>query len=371
MNVALLADRSDIHTVRWANGLSDRGYDIDLLTMHSGGDALNPSVSVHPLDWNPPFGYYANAWQLRRMLRHIEPDLFHAHFASGYGTLARLGGERPYVLSVWGRDVYEFPYRTGLHRRILLKNLRAADHLCSTSHAMAEQTRSLCDQTPSISITPFGVDTTTFSPDGEDRKEQLQLEDDSVIVGTVKKLDEKYGIDVLIRAFARLRDCFLAENDPLASSLRLVIVGDGPLRSSLERLAKSCGVDSVTTFVGAVPHTEVPAYLRMLDVYAAVSRSDSESFGVAVIEASSCGCPVVVSDAGGLPEVVKDEHTGLVVPREAPDATSEAFEQLVKDSRLRARMGKEGRNRVINLYEWSACLDRMERIYEQVDRSAF
>jgi len=371
MKVALLADRSDIHTVRWVNGLVDRGHGIELLTMHSGGDPLRSRVSVHYLNWGPPLGYYANVWQLRRSLNQIEPDVFHAHFASGYGTLGRLGGVAPYVLSVWGRDVYEFPYRTPLHRRVLLKNLKAADHLCSTSHAMASRTRSLCKQTAPISITPFGVDTTAFSPDGEDRRKQLQLDGESLVIGTVKKLNEKYGIDTLIRAFAQLRTRLCAENEQLANSLHLVIVGDGPLRSELERLARSCGIESVTTFVGSVPHADVPSYLRTLNVYVAVSRADSESFGVAVIEASSCGCPVVVSDAGGLPEVVKRGETGIVVPREDSAATSEAIERLVCDPQLRARMGKAGRERVISQYEWAACLDQMEEVYKNVLDSDF
>jgi glycosyltransferase involved in cell wall biosynthesis len=367
MDIALLADRSDIHTIRWANGLADRGYGVDLITMHSGGGPVSSKVSVHHLNWASPHGYYANTWQLRRKLDQIAPDIFHAHFASGYGTLGRLGGTHPYILSVWGRDVYEFPYRTPLHRRILLKNLKAADHLCSTSHVMAAQTRSLCKQTAPISITPFGVDTKAFSPDGENRAEQLQLDVESpVIVGTVKKLNEKYGIDTLIRAFAQLQNRLRAENEQLAHSLRLMIVGDGPLRSELECLARSCGIESVTKFVGSVPHDEVPSYLRTLDVYVAVSRADSESFGVAVIEASSCGCPVVVSDAGGLPEVVKKDETGVVVPREDPEVTSEAIEQLVCDSQLRTSMGKAGRERVISRYEWSSCLDRMEMVYENI-----
>lgn len=370
MNVALLADRSDIHTVRWVNGLVDRGYEVDLITMHSGGDPTRSEVSVHHLDWGAPLGYYANTWQLRGRLKKIEPNVFHAHFASGYGTLGRLGGMHPYVLSVWGRDVYEFPYRTPLHRRILLKNLRAADHLCSTSHAMAEQTRALCNQTVPISITPFGVDTTAFSPDGEDRRKQLQLDREALVIGTVKKLDEKYGIDTLIRSFAQLRTRLCAENEQLANSLRLVIVGDGPLRSELESLVQSLEIESVTTFVGSVPHADVPSYLRTLDVYVAVSRADSESFGVAVIEASSCGCPVVVSDAGGLPEVVEKEETGSVVPCENPAVTSEAIERLARDSQLRTTMGEAGRKRVIDRYEWSTCLDQMEAVYENIAQPA-
>ena len=69
-----------------------------------------------------------------------------------------------------------------------------------------------------------------------------------------------------------------------------------------------------------MPHTSVPQELARLDIYVALSRMDSESFGVAIIEAGVAGRPVVVSDAGGLPEVTIDGVTGLVVPREDPSA---------------------------------------------------
>jgi glycosyltransferase involved in cell wall biosynthesis len=234
---------------------------------------------------------------------------------------------------------------------------------------MAKQTVSIDSEVDPISVTPFGVDTDRFHPEGEDRKTLVSSENESVtVIGTVKKLDEKYGIDVLIRAFARLRSKVHAEDRQKAQSLRLLIVGDGPLRKELEDLARECGVEKVTTFVGAVPHDEVPSYLRTLDVYVAPSRADSESFGVAILEASACECPVVVSKVGGLPEVVDDQETGIIVPPNDPVATSEAIRKLVDNTELRGSMGKLGRAHVKREYEWSACLDRMETVYQAVVR---
>ena len=109
-----------------------------------------------------------------------------------------------------------------------------------------------------------------------------------------------------------------------------------------------------------------PSLLNRLNVYVAVSRLDSESFGVAVLEASACGLPVVVSDVGGLPEVVIEGETGLVVERENPEATASALEELVFDDEMRKKMGEAGRNHVIRNYEWTACVRRMERVYEKV-----
>lgn len=149
-------------------------------------------------------------------------------------------------------------------------------------------------------------------------------------------------------------------------ALRLCIVGDGPDRAALQALAQLLQLQQRVDFAGAVPHDAVPAALRRLDIYAAPSRLDSESFGVAVVEASACGLPVVVSDAGGLPEVVVEGQTGLVVPRENVPALAEALRRLVLDTGLRERLGVAGRAHVQATYEWGHCVDLMERAMTNV-----
>nr|WP_258096167.1 glycosyltransferase [Salinibacter sp. 10B] len=187
---------------------------------------------------------------------------------------------------------------------------------------------------------------------------------EEIVIGTVKKLEHKYGVDILIRAFANLRSNLATEHPDVAKALRLLIVGGGALREELETLAREKGVGAVTTFVGAVPHAKVPTYLRTLDVYVAASRA--ESFGVAVIEASSCQCPTVVSNVGGLPEVVEDGETGIVVGRGDVESTIKALRKLVLDPTARQKMGVAGRSYVKKFYSWSSCLDRMEEVYAYV-----
>jgi glycosyltransferase involved in cell wall biosynthesis len=113
-----------------------------------------------------------------------------------------------------------------------------------------------------------------------------------------------------------------------------------------------------------VPHTEVPNELAKIDIYVALSRMDSESFGVAIIEASAAGRPVVVSDAGGLPEVAVEGKTGFVVPRENPVAAAGALERLIFDPELRHKMGVAGQQHVAENYSWDVCIMKMVEMYE-------
>ena len=221
---------------------------------------------------------------------------------------------------------------------------------------MARQVRRLVPEIGDIAITPFGVDTAVFQPVASDRDR------DTCTIGTVKTLADKYGVDVLIRAFGRLKDD--PEFRTSGVRLRLQLVGDGPQRSALEGLVKELGIQEDVHFVGAVPHADVPLWLSRLDIFVASSRLDSESFGVAVIEASSCGLPVVVSNAGGLPEVVDPETTGFIVLKEDDAGLARAIKELVLDEGLRHRMGAAGREFVRQEYEWTHCVDLMLACYE-------
>jgi glycosyltransferase involved in cell wall biosynthesis len=316
-------------------------------------------MHILPVGGKP--GYFANAVALRRIIRRERPTLLHAHYASGYGTLAALVHHRPTLLSVWGSDVYDFPYRTRLGGRLVRWNIRRADRVASTSHAMAAEVRRLAPEIGDISITPFGVDTSVFKP-----RTGPSSDPNVLTIGTVKSLADRYGVDTLIRAFALLCGDQSLATAGFTKQLRLRLVGDGPQRSELEQLVAQLGIGGLTEFVGRVPHRDVPERLNELDIYVAASRI--ESFGVAVIEASSCGLPVVVSDVGGLPEVVDPDVTGLIVPRDDDQALFGALRTLVLDGNLRGRMGVAGREFVRREYEWSASVDRMMDCYRSVIR---
>lgn len=347
MTIALLSAASSIHTIRWANAFAERGHAVHLITLHAPAPGLHPAVTVHRLAFMGGLGYIIQGPALAHLLKRLKPDVVNAHYATGYGTLARWCRKFPLVLNVWGSDVFEFPDTSFLHRSWLLRNLRAADRLVSTSGFMARRTASLGSPLPPITVVPFGVDTDRFHPSEERRTGS------AIVIGTVKTLLPKYGIDTLIEAFATV----LRKAEGL--DLRLRIVGGGPEEGALKALAQRLGITARVDFIGPVPHEQVPGQLRAMDVYVALSRADSESFGVAVIEASACGLPVVVSDAGGLPEVVRNGVTGAVVPRDSPAEAATALLSLLHHPAQREQWGRAGREHVMEQYEWNVCVDRM------------
>jgi glycosyltransferase involved in cell wall biosynthesis len=353
MKIAYLAAANSIHTVRWVNAMAGRGHSVELITISRPSEALtiDPRVKLHFLPIAPPAGYLLNAPRVRRILRSMSPDVINIHYASGYGTLGRLARVRPVVLSVWGSDVTEFPRQSRLRKLVLQANLRFARVVCATSGFLKRETEQLLAGQPPVVVIPFGVDCSVFKP------AETKPNTDCFLVGTVKTLEEGYGIDRLLDAFELFQ-----RNLPSESATRLRIVGGGSQREALEERARRLGIDHLTEFLGPVAPTSVPDILADFSVYVALSRI--ESFGVAILEASACGIPVVVSDSGGLRETVVDGSTGVVVPDGSPAVAADALMRLFKDPHEASSMGIAGRDFVLRNYADEKVIASMEQLYE-------
>jgi glycosyltransferase involved in cell wall biosynthesis len=352
VRLAILAPGNSIHTIKWVNALANRGHQVHLLTMHKSVEDLHENIAEHLLQFPSPAGYYLNVFLLRRLLNRLMPDFLHAHYASGYGTLARLSRYKPLLLSVWGSDVYDFPEESCLNKYILRKNLASADRISSTSHCMKIQTEKYMKHKLPIEVIPFGVNTEVFCP-------QPNRDIDKITIGMVKKMAPQYGPKFLMEAFDIINKKY--------PNSRLILIGGGPQEEELKRLAHNLGIAEYCNFVGSVLHREVPRWLNQFDIYCAPSTM--ESFGVAVIEASACGLPVIVSRVGGLPEVVQENKTGIIIPPKDVNALVQALETLIKNKELRISMGNAGRIYVQQHYEWEFCVDKMEQLYYQAMES--
>jgi L-malate glycosyltransferase len=367
MRILMLSDGDTPHTIKWVRALAGRGHRISLFSLkHVGTDAYDDLAHVVQVaSLNLPQGLVRSAEAGLRKLAYLRaipvvkaiartfrPDVVHAHYVSSYGLVGHLCRIRPLVVSAWGADVYTASSRSWLHRLLIQRILKGADAVLSTSYTMREQVRALAER--EVIVTPFGVDTTIFSPDYS-RPDQATL-----TIGTVKTLEPKYGIEYLLRAFALLKSM------RPAVQLQLLIVGAGSLRHQLQQLSHELRIASCVLFTGRVAPDEVVGMHRNIDIGVYPSVEDSESFGVSVVEAQACAVPVIVSRVGGLPEVIEDGVTGLIVPPRNVEELAVAMRRLVDDCDLRKRMGKSGRARVRASYELSQSVQLMEQAYAHV-----
>jgi glycosyltransferase involved in cell wall biosynthesis len=365
MRIAVLAAAKSIHTIKWVKSLKLRGHTVALYSLpdqKAPAETLS-GVEVHYLKTGGAAGYWFDAGELKKLLHVFKPDVLNAHYASGYGTLARRCGVKPLLLSVWGSDVYDFPYQGHFNHHLLVKNLRNATAIASTSHAMAEQVKKVLCTQKKIYITPFGVDTEVFCPCGT-------LVEGRLTIGIVKALEPKYGVEYLIKGFSMLKNRLVKEAKMPPEGIALEIYGGGSLLPELKKLAGTLNIAGETFFHGAVSHSQVPKIISGFDIYCAPSVSDSESFGVAAVEAMACGVPVIVGDVDGFKEVVRDRVTGFIVTRRDCVTIANKLYELFCNQELRREMGKAGRRHVIENYEWADCVSLMENALTETAMTA-
>jgi len=346
MKVLLLSSGESIHTCRWANSLVNKGIDVVLVTRHEFLEEIDNKVVKYKLSHGGKIGYFLNISNLKNILGIEKPDIFHVHFASGYGTLAMLT-KKKYILSVWGSDVYDFPKENPIFKGILKLVLKCSKKIYSTSHCMKIETNKYTKK--DIQVIPFGVDINKYLE--PNRKEGL------IVIGCVKILADKYGIDVLINAFSIVKS-------KITQPIKLVIGGDGPKRSELEALCHDYDISKDTEFLGWIKNDNVPNILSTFDICVLPSRLDSESFGVAAVEAGAAKLPCIVSNVGGLPEVIVDKVTGIVVDKNNPDQLADAIIDLINDEEKRLSIGLSAYERVSSTYIWDENVNSMVDQYK-------
>lgn len=149
MKILFLSAANSIHTVRWVNALSERGNEVVLVSQRNHQvmeNAISEAVRVIYLHFGGVAGYYLNAIEMHNICEREQADVINVHYASGYGTLARIAKLPNVILNVWGSDVYEFPCRGKIQEKILRKNLAYANIIASTSYAMKCQIEKFLDK---------------------------------------------------------------------------------------------------------------------------------------------------------------------------------------------------------------------------------
>jgi sugar transferase (PEP-CTERM/EpsH1 system associated) len=206
-----------------------------------------------------------------------------------------------------------------------------------------------------------GVDSVRFSPSARGRERLAGSPFDAsrhLVVGTVGRLQAIKDQITLARGFAQL----CRQESPVAADARLMIVGDGPLRTELEAEIVRLGIGDRVWLAGE--RADVPDVMRAMDLFVLPSRA--EGISNTVLEAMASGLPVVATAVGGNPELVAHGRTGLLVPPSDPQALADALAHYLVHPERRRQHGAAGRRRV----EAEFSLERMVAGYERLYRDA-
>lgn len=355
MRIMLFGAFTSTHSAKWANSFAARGHEVMLVSYPvelKPNVKYVPEVKLHALKYAGRLGYYLNVPEVKRLIREFKPDVINVHYASGFGTLTRLAKAKPLVISVYGSDVYEYPFLNKFNLYNIQKNLNYADAICSTSYAMADQTRLVLNNPEKkITVTPFGVNINTCAP------LVRNMENERPVIGIIKYLEPIYDLPLLIKSFALLyRESIIK---PV-----LKIYGNGHLKDELVALTRELDIEDSVIFMGVIPNIEVPKALSGMDIF--VNCSKKESFGVNMVEAMACEVPVVATDTAGSREVIENNVTGIILPDRKPETMVSVFKELLADKEKRVAMGKAGRERVLRLYDWEKNVIIMESLYKSL-----
>lgn len=364
MRLLLLSDANSVHTQKWAFSLQKEGLNLHVFSLMKPTNASQEkyeelSISVFSADLNGQIEdirtpnmsklvYLSALPQIKKVIKKIEPQLIHAHYASSYGVLGFLSGFHPFILSVWGSDILDFPHKSHINKYLLSKVLKSASQVCSTSKMMAEeltQNMGFSD----AKVIPFGVDTDQFIPSSDNEE---------FVVGTIKSIESYNGIDCLLDAAKTV------VHDHGLSSIKFLIVGDGTYKAQMQKKCQCLGLENNVKFVGHISHENIVGWFQKLSIFIAVSTR--ESFGVSILEAAACGIPAITSDVGGLLEVNKHNETGLVIPPNQPEKLAEKIINLYKNNKLRKKLGHQARERVKSDFNWDKSLNQMLKIYDKL-----
>ena len=318
---------------------------IPVIRLGTWGTVSN--TPVNPLWWG----------QLRRLLVDLEIDVVNAHApVPGLADVAAFTSPVPVVLTYHsgslakGRAGIDALLRT-YERHVLPRVFdRSADLVAVSPVSMAHGTGR-------AHLVPPGVDCERFVPPIDSAQRARRV----LYVGRVERTSRWKGLHVLVDALPRLRE--------LVPGVRLEVVGDGDDVATLQARAEQLGVTQSIDWVGRVDHHALPRHYQRAGVTVLPSLTESESFGMTLVEAMASGCPVVGSDVGGSPFVVRDGVDGLLVPPGDARALAEALAAVLSDPARAAALGAAGREAAVSRWDWSRQRDAMVRVIDDVARA--
>lgn len=280
-----------------------------------------------------------------------QADIIHAHWAStGFiGAITKLFLGLPMVVTLHGSDIALLPNR-GMLRRLTRVILNRADAVIGVSHALIQEITALGITTPRILRIPNGV------PHLENLLAVVEKKVGSGVVLFIGRLSEEKNVSVLLRAFSQVHDEF--------AQARLLVVGDGPLRHTLEHEAQQLGISACTDFYGFRPPEKLSSIFARADLLVLPSRR--EGFGVVLIEAMASGRPVIGTRVGGIIDVIDDHRNGLLVPPDEVQPLAEAMSAVLRNNQLRLQYGRTARDKITQQFSWQKITSQLISVYQQV-----
>ncbi len=362
MKLCFLAGANSVHSNRWIKYFADNSYEVYWISLVAPIDADIKNIKLCFIkELVPgrlsPLNLLFSAIRVKRLIKKINPDILHAHYAGVNGVVGAFSGFHPFILTAWGSDVL-IAAKSKIKRPLVKFAFNKADLITCDAEHMRIEIMKLGVPDSKIKIIYFGVDTQKFSPEKKSEKlrNELKIVNSTTII-SLRNLEPIYDIESLIRSIP-----YVAKEIPKA---RFLIMGRGSQERKLKRLAKSLRVLDNITFLGWVSNDELPLYLTSADIYVSTSLSDA-GLAASTAEAMACGLPVVITDSGENRKWITDGDGGFIIPLKDPKTLAERVIYLLKHKDIRRQFGILNRKIIKERNDYYKEMDKMENVYKEL-----
>lgn len=285
-------------------------------------------------------------------IRAADADLVHIHHPNPMASLAfLLSGFKGPMVTTWHSDVVRQRVLNSLYAPIERKFLNRSSAIIASSPNYLDGSKALRGFRDNCAVVPFGIPLEPLQRRNEEAVRDIRLRFGNRIALSAGRLVYYKGLPNLIRAMKNV-------------DATLLVVGDGPLRHSLEDQTRDLGLDGRVRFLGQID--DLVPYLQACDVFVLPSNARSEAFGIVQLEAMGCGKPVINTRLqSGVPYVSLDGVTGLTVPPDDSAALSAALNELFGNDELRRQYGEAAYLRVSSEFTVRLMVDRTIEVYNR------
>ena len=336
------------------NALARSGVDVNLVTWkwHPSLDIdeIDPRLHIHTLPTSRYFAAQAIVpFYVRHLLQHKYDFVWIAFAGYGEAEALMLARRQPFGI-VFHYPLAQVPHRYREFKRYGL--IRRAAQIVSVSQYVADGVREFfCRES---TVIHHGVDAERFKPNGEVRRakrKELSVSDDAPLMITAAALEERKGIQWVLRALPKILERF-------PETIYLVL-GGGDYRHVLEQLAAGLGIQSHVRFLGE--QEEVTPFYQAADISLILSRGEASS--LSALESLACEVPVIAARRPPFDELISHEY-GMLVDEGDADAVAHAIAGLLADTEQRAAMGQRGRACVMEEFTWERAAEEYIRVME-------
>jgi glycosyltransferase involved in cell wall biosynthesis len=330
------------------------------LATHSGG-ILN-RLRSNPLNYLlVPLFLLGQLLALVRLLRHEGFTLIHAHWLIPQGLIAVMGlilarRRIPLVCTSHGGDLFALRGTIFQHlKRWVMDRSQALTMVSKTMQGIVVGMGVAPDKVQVISM---GVDLKhRFTPDNNIERNTREL----LFVG---RLVEVKGLQVLLEALPKV-----LQNDP---AVRLSVAGAGPLEMDLRELSRRLDISGRIDFHGMVTQSQLPGLYRRATLavfpFVVTKSGVQEGFGLVVVEAMGCGCPVIAGDLPAIHDSITHEENGLLVPSGNPEILAKTILRALNDPDLCLRLALDARKRAMEKFDWEVVAEKYTELYDRLIR---